>query len=161
MDPQAISQRRRPPKRESKKSRLIAWLEQNRPESIGEPEWDALLGMLAPISESYLRRLLRDWAGESGVPMTPMVEGVRQESFDALESSLLKLYAEYEFANAARRSRIRRLVIEAKDHARLAARNEERRGEKEEMALWMVTWLENPSVFPEWIRLRRAVIGPG
>ena len=36
---------------------------------------------LAPISYSYLRRLPR----ASGVPLTPDVEGVRQEDFAALE----------------------------------------------------------------------------
>jgi hypothetical protein len=23
------------------------------------------------------------------------------------------------------------------------------------MALWMLTWLENPPLFPQWVRLRR------
>lgn len=40
---------------------------------------------LAPISDSYLRRLPR----ASGVPLTPEVEGVRQEDFAALERTLL------------------------------------------------------------------------
>jgi hypothetical protein len=52
-------------------------------------------------------------------------------------------------------------VIAAKDHARFASRKEEKRPEKEEMILWMLTWLENPPVFPEWVRLRRAVKQPG
>jgi hypothetical protein len=51
------------------------------------------------------------------------------------------------------------VVIAAKDHARFAARKEEKREEKEEMALWILTWLENPPVFPEWARLRRAALG--
>ena len=45
-------------------------------------------------------------------------------------------------------------MIAAKDHARWAARNPERRAEKEEMVLWMLTWLENPPVFPQWAALR-------
>jgi hypothetical protein len=134
-------------------------MERTAPREIGEPEWQALLALLAPISESYLRRLLR----ASGVPLTPLVEGVRQESFDALESSLLRLLAEYERGDAAARSRVRSVAIAAKDHARFAARRaapgEEKREEKEEMALWILTWLENPPVFPEWVRLRRAAIG--
>jgi hypothetical protein len=146
-------------KRESKKGELSAWLERTAPRQIGEPEWETLLGLLAPISESYLRRLLRDHARESGVPLTPLVEGVRQESFEALESSLLRLLAEYEQADAARRTRVRSVVIAAKDHARLAGRNESKRAEKEEMVLWMLTWLENPPVFPEWVRLRQAARG--
>ena len=46
-------------------------------------------------------------------------------------------------------------MIEAKDHARWAARNPEKRAEKQEMALWMLTWLENPPLFPQWVKLRR------
>jgi hypothetical protein len=141
--------------RESKKNELVAWIGRNNPREIGEPEWQVLLRLLAPVSESYLRRLLRD----SGVTLTPLVEGVRQESFDALESSLLKLLAEYESGGAAVRGRVRRLVIAAKDHARWASRKEEFRAAKEEMALWMLTWLENPPVFPEWVRLRRTAMG--
>jgi hypothetical protein len=50
-------------------------------------------------------------------------------------------------------------VITAKDHARWAAKKAEtKRPEKEEMMLWMLTWLENPPLFPEWIRLRRAAV---
>jgi hypothetical protein len=151
-----------PPQKPTKKRELFAWIERTAPPEIGEPEWQALLSQLAPVSESYLRRLLRD----SGVPLAPLVEGVRQESFDALESSLLMLLAEYERGDAAARSRVRRLVIAAKDHARFAARNQDKRpkkeqGDKEEMALWILTWLENPPVFPEWVRLRRAAIARG
>jgi hypothetical protein len=146
-------------KRESKKSELTAWIERTAPRQVGEPEWQALLNLLAPISESYLRRLLRDLARESGVPLTPLVEGVRQESFDALESSLLRLLAEYQQSEPSRRTRVRGVVIAAKDHARLAGRNESKRAEKEEMVLWMLTWLENPPVFPEWVRLRQAARG--
>jgi hypothetical protein len=120
---------------------------------IGAAEWTALSAELNGISASYLRRLLR----ESGVPLDPLIEGVRQETFEALESSLLKLLAEYESGNAARRQSVRKLVIEAKEHARWAARKPERREDKVEMALWMLTWLENPPLFPQWVRLRRRI----
>lgn len=145
-----------PPRKPAKKRELRAWIERTAPRQIGEPEWQILLDLLAPVSESYLRRLLRD----SGVPLTPLVEGVRQESLDTLESSLLRLLAEYERRDAAARLRVRRVVIAAKDHARLAARIEAKRAEKEEMILWLLTWLENPPVFPEWVRLRRLVKEP-
>jgi len=46
-------------------------------------------------------------------------------------------------------------VIEAKDHARWAARSAEKRAVKEEMAMWMLTWLENPPLFRDWVALRR------
>lgn len=151
----------KPPRKPAKKRELAEWLERTRPERIGEPEWEALLRLLAPVSESYLRRLLRDLSRNRGIPLAPLIEGVRQESFDALESSLLNLLAEYESGDAARRLRVRRAVIEAKDHARLAARNPEHAEQKNEMILWMLTWLENPTVFPQWVSLRRAARGAG
>ena len=136
-----------------KRADLARWLERQRPARIGEREWAMLRVELDPISGSYLRRLLR----ESGVQLSPLVEGVRQESFDALESSLLSLLKEYERSDPARRQSIRRVVIEAKEHARWAARKPERRAEKEEMALWMLTWLENPPLFPQWVQIRRKI----
>ena len=136
-----------------KRAELLRWLERERPARIGESEWAVLLAELSGISPEYLRRLLR----ESGWPLGPLVEGVRQETFEALESSLLNLLKEYESSDAARRQSIRRLVIEAKDHARFAARKPERTLEKEEMALWMLTWLENPPLFPQWVQIRRKI----
>lgn len=84
-----------------------------------------------------------------------MVAGVHQENFDRLKASLLALLEEYEAGDAARRNAIRRIVIAAKDHARLSSRSPARREEKNEMVLWMITWLENPPLFPRWIELRR------
>ena len=60
-----------------KRADLLRWLERVRPARIGEMEWAMLHVDLAPISGSHLRRLLR----ESGVPLAPLVEGVRQENF--------------------------------------------------------------------------------
>jgi hypothetical protein len=145
--PKAMSQA----KSRTKRADLQRWLERQRPAQIGEREWAMLHVDLAPISGSHLRRLLR----ESGVPLAPLVEGVRQESFEALESSLLSFLQEYERAGVAGRLSVRQVVIEAKEHARWAARVPEKRAEKEEMALWMLTWLENPPLFPQWVRLRR------
>jgi hypothetical protein len=138
-------------KARTKRADLQLWLERQRPARIGEMEWAMLHVDLAPISGSHLRRLLR----ESGVPLAPLVEGVRQENFEALESSLLSFLQEYERADVAARASLRRVVIEAKEHARWAARNPERRSEKQEMALWMLMWLENPPLFPQWVKLRR------
>ena len=135
----------------TKRDDLRRWLEQVRPTRIGEREWTMLHVELAPVSGSTLRRLLR----ESGVPLAPLVEGVRQETFDALESSLLSFLREYEHSDLAGRTSIRRVVIEAKEHARWAGRQPDRRAEKQEMALWMLTWLENPPLFPQWVKLRR------
>ena len=136
-----------------KRAELLLWLERERPPRIDEAEWVVLRAELGNISAAYLRRLLR----ESGVPLGPLVEGVRQNTFEALESSLLSLLEEYERSNPARRQSIRRVVIEAKEHARWAARKLERRAQKEEMALWMLTWLENPPLFPQWVQIRRKI----
>jgi len=138
-----------------KRADLIKWLAREHPARIGEMEWAKLRMDLSPVSGSYLRRLLR----ESGVPLSPLVEGVRQESFEALESSLLNLLGEYERGDLIARTAVRRTVIEAKDHAKWAARVPEKRAEKQEMALWMLTWLENPPLFPQWARLRRQAQG--
>lgn len=85
-----------------------------------------------------------------------MVEGVRQRDFEELERTLTALAQEYEAAKRAGRQALRDRVIEAKEHARLAAREPGKRETKEEMTFWMRTWLENPPLFPEWVKLRRA-----
>jgi hypothetical protein len=141
--------------RRGKSAELASWLDEHRPTRIGEAEFAQLFAALAPVSESYLRKLVR----ECGVPLDAMIEGVRQTTFDDLEASLLKLLGEYERSDAAQRMAVRRLVITAKEHARLAARNPEKRADKEEMILWMNTWLENPPVFEQWLRMRRTQTG--
>lgn len=138
------------PRKRGKRPELAEWLQRTQPEQVGETEFAAALRELAPVSESYLRKLLRD----SGIRLSPMVEGVRQANFEELEASLEALLDEYERGNATRRAAVRRLVITAKDHARWAARRPKHR-EKEEMILWLMTWLENPPVFREWVRLRK------
>ena len=139
--------------RKGKSTELARWLEEQRPDRIGEAEFARLREALAPISESYLRKLLR----KCGVPLAPMVEGVRQATFEDLEASLLRLLKEYRKGDAERRMAVRRLVITAKDHARLAGRSPQKREDKHEMNLWLTTWLENPPVFGEWVRIRRGV----
>jgi hypothetical protein len=140
--------------RRGKSADLARWLEDHQPTRIGEAEFSQLRAALAPVSDSYLRKLVR----ECGVPLHPMVEGVRQSTFEELETTLLQLFEEYEQSDAARRMAVRRLVITAKDHARLAARNPEKRADKEEMILWLTTWLENPPVFEDWVRIRRGML---
>ncbi len=138
-------------KKRGKRSDLAEWLDRTRVSRIGEAEFAAVRQALEPVSESYLRKLLR----ESGVELAPMVGGVQQGNFDELEATLLALVDEYTRGDRARQMAVRRLVITAKDHARWASR---KHPEKEEMVLWMATWLENPTVFSEWVKLRRARI---
>jgi hypothetical protein len=144
----------RPRKTRGKRRELARWLDRARPSLIGEAEWDELRSLLAPVSESHLRHLLRD----SGVPLAPLVDGVRQETLDALATSLIRLLDEYEQSGRDRQILVRRLVIAAKDQARWASRNEQKAAAKQEMILWMTTWLENPSLFRDWVRLRRTVL---
>ena len=101
---------------------------------------------LAPVTENYLRKLVRD----VGVPLAPIVDGVRQSNLGELELSLIALLAEYEAADAEQKRAVRKLVLTAKDHARWT--------HKEENVLWLTTWLENPPLFPAWARLRRSTL---
>jgi hypothetical protein len=131
------------PKSPTKRTELARWLDFHRG-TVGPQEWSAVRAALAPISDSYLRRLLR----AAGVPLHPLVEGVRQEDFPSLERTLLALLGE-------ERRAARTLIIEAKQHARWA---QKKHPEKEEMALWMLTWLENPGIFPQWIAIRKETL---
>lgn len=114
---------------------------------------------LAPISESYLRHLL----AESGISVEPPFGGVRQRTFAELEQSLVELEEVYTRAKQTgdrpRAQLCRNVVIQAKDHARLAARSPKtapaKRAVKDEMVRWMLIWLDNPGVFPAWVKLRK------
>jgi hypothetical protein len=100
---------------------------------------------------------------DTGIPVEPPFGGVRQKTFDELERSLLELEEAYtrasEAGDRARAQQCRNAVIQAKDHARLAARrtqaSPEKKHQKEEMIQWMLVWLENPGIFPAWVKLRK------
>ena len=145
-----------PPSTNTKKQALSRWLTEHHPARIGVPQLVEIQQALAPISESYLRSLLR----ECGVPLTPMVEGVRQGTLEELEASLLALLQEYQRSDRIRQVAVRRLVITAKEHAQLAISKKSApvrdAAHKAEAILWITTWLENPPLFPEWVKLRRA-----
>ncbi len=139
-----------------KKTELAQWIAEHKPTEIGESEWVHIRAALSPVSDGYLRKLLR----ESGAHLHPLVEGVRQNTLNELERSLRTLTEFYNLGDAARRMKTRKMAITAKDHARLAARSinasPEKRKEKAEMILWLTTWLENPPLFPDWVALRRS-----
>jgi hypothetical protein len=115
--------------------------------------------MLGPVSESYLRRLL----AETGIPAEQPFAGVRQKTFEELEQALLSMEEAYtrskQTSDQARARECRNAVIQAKDHARWATRSPktspEKKALKEEMIQWMLVWLENPPVFPTWVKLRK------
>jgi len=106
-----------------------------------------------------LRRLVAD----AGIAVEAPFGGVRQKTFEELERSLLEMEEVYSRASdagdRARAQQCRNAVIQAKDHARLAARgaktSPEKKAQKEEMIQWMLVWLENPEIFPTWVKLRK------
>ena len=138
----------------SVRQRLQVWLAAEHPPAITESVWRDLLVRLAPVSESYLRDLLRD----TGLPFDQPWAGIRQHTFEELEQSLREMLQVYQEAIAAgdrdRARYCRRQVIAAKDRAKFAVK---KKPEKEEMAEWMLVWLENPEVFPAWVEARKKV----
>ncbi|HVP48984.1 MAG TPA: hypothetical protein VMT32_20460 [Bryobacteraceae bacterium] len=143
----------------SKKALLAEYLSEKNLSEVTESEWRKIAAALAPISENYLRRLLTDTA----IPVAQPYAGVRQKTFEELERSLLEMEAVYrnakEAGDRARAQLCRNAVIQAKDHARLAARSPkaapEKKAQKEEMIQWMLVWLNDPGVFPAWVKLRK------
>ena len=125
-----------------------------RPAVLNEEEAARMMAALPGVSERLLREV---WRG-SGLALTPMVEGVRQDSLEELARSLNGLGGEYEAGDARRRMAVRRVVITARRHATWAAGNArvgaEQRALKAEMEMWLRVWLENPGVFAAWAELR-------
>jgi hypothetical protein len=138
------------------KQQLREWLETEKPAAITEAEWTALLMRLAPVSESYLRDLLR----ATGLPFDQPWAGIRQHTLEELEASLRSMLEVYRAAIARedreRARYCRRQVIAAKDRAKFLSKV---KPEKEEMAQWMLVWLENPEVFPAWVDARKKQLG--
>jgi hypothetical protein len=141
----------------SVKQQLRDYLAAEQPARITEGVWQALAMRLAPVSESYLRDLLRD----TGLPFDQPYAGVRQHTFEELETSLREMLQVYTDSNAAgnrdRARYCRRQVIAAKDRAKFLVK---RSPLKEEMVQWMLVWLENPEVFPAWVEARKGVMAP-
>lgn len=146
------------PKSSSVKQQLRTYLEERRPAAITEAVWLELRQKFAESSESYLRDLLRD----TGLPFDQPYAGVRQHTLEELEHSLLAMLEVYrESAAASNRDRARycrRQVIAAKDRAKFLAK---KHPPKEEMAQWMLVWLENPEVFPAWVEARKLALAAG
>jgi hypothetical protein len=146
----------------SVKQRLRDYLDATRHAAIEEAVWHDLLARLAPVSESYLRELLR----ATGLPFQQPFAGIRQHTFLELEESLREMVEVYaEAAGAGDRDcarYCRRQVIGAKERARFLAHNPrtspQKQAQKEEMTRWMLVWLENPEVFPAWVEARKKVI---
>jgi hypothetical protein len=139
---------------DTKRLRVEKILRERRPGIIDESVASELRILLAPISDSYLRELLRG----CGIPLTAPVEGVVTSSYDDLERTLLALADEYAASDRDRRTRVRALVIDAKARIRWAqarAVEADQQSAKGEMLLWTLTWLENPDAFRAWVSLRK------
>jgi len=138
----------------SKQAKLEAWLQERAPAQVSLQDFDELRRLLAPVTESDLRHRLR----ETGAALHPLVAGVNQDTLTTLRDTLLALAEWYESGDNETRRLTRQIVITAKDHAKLAASNQrvadEKRALKSEMAGWMLTWLENPSIFRLWVSIR-------
>jgi hypothetical protein len=136
--------------RVSVKSRVLEWLKSQALERVEPEHFAQLLSDLAPAADSTIRRALR----ESGIPMAPLVEGVRQNTLDDLHRTLNAMAAEYERDP----KQVRSAVLVARQHAEWNLRRQPGDALREEAFLWIRTWLENPGVFESWARLRRGQI---
>jgi hypothetical protein len=145
-------------KKPSTRDRLRELIERRGIERIDEAVWTELRTELGPVSDSHLRRLVR----ETGLPLSPLIEGVRQDSFANLERTLRALAEIYEQSDRAERTQARTAVLQAREHAAWAIRSPKIEAQKkinrEEMIEWMRVWLENPDVFPGWVELRKKLL---
>jgi hypothetical protein len=134
--------------------RVREWLASKAIERVTEQDFSDLVRTFPEIKARTLRQALR----ESGLNLAAMVDGVRQDSLLELARTLSALQNEYQAAadDPPRQRRIRSLVIESKAHARFASA---RKPEKQEMVEWMLVWLQDPSLFDTWARLRLRSIG--
>lgn len=134
------------PRKITKKQRVLDFAEARGWTRIGESEWDELRRAMPDVSVSAIQ--------QSGLPIDAPWCGVHQHTFEDLEKSLSEFSAIYE-SRPDLRQFTRQQVIAAKDRAKfLAARNTadaETRTRKAAMAEWMLIWLGDPALFPNWL----------
>jgi hypothetical protein len=134
------------PRKITKKQRVLDFAAARGWTRIGEFEWAELHNALLEVSASVIR--------QAGLPVDAPWSGVHQHTFEDLEKSLRKFSAIYE-SRPDLRQVSRQQVIAAKDRAKfLAARNtidDETRARKAAMAEWMLIWLGDPALFPDWL----------
>jgi hypothetical protein len=139
------------PPRANSKSQLEARIRQLAPGAV-DPETAARLRLELGLPETRFRKLIR----EAGVPLHPVVEGVRQNSLDDCARTLTAL----DFVAPEFPIPVRQEILRARQHARFAQARHPT-PDRAEMILWMTVWLENQPVFAEWLRLRREAIAGG
>lgn len=135
--------------RSTNKATVREIIKQNHWTRIGETEWKILGASVPNLVTANLH--------DAGTPVDPPWEGVRQHTFEELESSL-RAFTDIYAGREDLRQFCRAEVIRAKDHARLAARNSrvsrDKRKLKQEMVDWMLVWLDDPAMFPAWAAMR-------
>lgn len=126
-----------------------------------DPEAFAVLrGAFPEASERTLRHSLR----ESGIPLHPLVEGVRLDSLEDLARTLLALARLYQMTGPgpAQTGPARAEVLAARRKVEWILRNprvpEQAHKEAAEKLLWLRVWLENPPLFAGWLQLRQATL---
>ncbi len=138
----------------TKKQRVRDFAAERGWSSIGEPEWRELRTAMLDVSESTLR--------DCGLAIEMPWRGIVTHSLDELEASLCEMSRIYDSRPELQRY-CRDQVIGAKDRARWIAKSskvdEEKRRLKLEMTKWMLVWLDDPAMFPTWVRLRREEMG--
>jgi hypothetical protein len=134
------------PRKITKKQRVLDFAAARGWFRIGESEWKELRDALPDISVSVMQ--------QAGLFVEAPWCGVYQHTFEDLEKSLREFSAIYESRSDLRQFS-RQQVIAAKDRAKLlAARNTldaEIRARKAAMAEWMLIWLGDPALFPDWL----------
>jgi hypothetical protein len=137
--------------RVSKRQRARDYVAEHGWSRIGEAEWAELRAALPDVSETTLR--------ECGVPIDSPWRGIHQHTLDELEASLVEFSEVYEHRPDLHTA-CRAQVIAAKDRARWLSRSPridaEKRQLKTEMTDWLLVWLDDPAIFPVWVRARRA-----
>lgn len=144
--------------RQLRRAAIAALVEREQWALVDLAAWDALRRAFGEVTENTLRHDLLD----SGLPLDPLVEGVRFDTIEHLARSLTALAVCHRSAMEASpnesMSLARKLVLEARRKAEAVLGNSrvarEKREAMEEKFLWLRTWLENPEVFAVWAPLR-------
>ncbi|MCU0229513.1 MAG: hypothetical protein MUF01_17930 [Bryobacterales bacterium] len=115
---------------------------------------------LPEASEDTLRRDLR----ECGLALHPLVEGVRLDCLTQLGRSLEALAHLYREQSGSDARACRQAVLAARRKAEFVLQNDKVRPEikqaMEEKLLWLRVWLENPTLFATWRKLRELQPSP-
>lgn len=144
--------------RQLRRAAIAAFVEREQWALVDLAAWDVLRRAFGEVKENTLRHDLLD----SGLPLDPLVEGVRFDTIEHLARSLTALAVCHRRAMEASpnesMSLARKLVLEARRKAEAVLGNSrvarEKREAMEEKFLWLRTWLENPEVFAVWAPLR-------